>query len=359
MARGRSSHSAGRPKGEVKHLKSLMPYLRPYRWHILAASIALMFTSSAVLGMGGGLRYLVDEGLGKRNTALLDHAFWLLMGVTIVLAVATYTRFYLVSYVGERFVADLRRDVFRHLMTMHIGYFEVTSTGELLSRMTADAQLLQTVIGSSLSVAARNTLLFIGGFTLLLFTSARLTGYIFLMVPVVVIPIIVIGRRVRHLGREAQQRIAAANALAEETLNAMRTVQSLTLEPYETMQYGDRIAAALQASMGRISTRAVLTALVIFLVFGAINLVLWIGGENVLSGTISTGQLSAFVFYSVVVAGAVGAISEVWTDVQAAAGAAERLSELLCLKPELVSPLTVPLGVSVETTSMDQGGVVF
>jgi len=339
MAHG-SANTAGRPKGDVKNLKPLMPYLRPYRLHIIAASIALIFTSSSVLGMGKGLQYLVDQGLGKHDTALLNEAFWMLMGVTVLLAVATYTRFYLVSYVGERFVADIRKDVYQHLLTMHISYFEVTSTGELLSRLSTDAQVLQTVIGSSLSVAARNILLFVGGFALLLFTSARLTGYVFLMVPVVIIPIIMIGRRVRHLGREAQKRIAEANAHAEETLNAMRTIQSLALEPYENERYSQRITAAMNASLGRISTRATLTALVIFLVFGAINIVLWIGGQDVLSGSISSGQLSAFVFYSVVVSGAVGAISEVWTDVQAAAGAAERLSELLALKAEIISPQT-------------------
>jgi len=163
MARGTAAFPQ-RPKGEVKHLKALMPYLRPYRWHIVGAAVSLIFTSSAMLGMGGGLRYLVDEGIGKRNTHLLDQAFWILMGVTLLLAVATYSRFYLVSYVGEKFVADIRREVYRNLISMHIGFFEVTSIGELLSRLTADTALLQVIIGSSVSIAARNLLLLIGGY---------------------------------------------------------------------------------------------------------------------------------------------------------------------------------------------------
>ena len=336
MSRSTAAFPA-RPKGEIKNLKPLLPYLRPYRLHIFGASVALIFTSSAVLGMGGGLRYLIDQGLGKHNMALLDQAFWILMVVTLLLAVATYARFYLVSSVGEKFVADIRKDVYRRLMAMHIGFFEVTRTGELLSRMMTDTSLLQTVIGSSVSIAARNLLLLIGGFTLLLITSAKLTGYVFLMVPLVVAPIILLGRRVRTLGREAQERIADVSAHAEESLNAIRTLQALALEPYENIQFGAQVDRAMQASLGRIRSRSFLTALVICLVFGAINMVLWVGGKDVLADRISVGELSAFVFYSVVVAGAVGAISEVWADLQRAAGAAERLGELLAMQPEIVS----------------------
>ena len=336
-----SRHTApapNRPKGDVKSLKPLLRYLRPYRRHVVGACVALIFTSSAVLGLGSGLRYLVDEGIGKGDAQLLDKAFWILMAVTLLLAGASYARFFLVSYVGERFVADVRKDVYRHLISMHIGFFETTRIGELLSRMTTDTTLIQTVIGSSVSVAARNLLLLIGGFALLLFTSAKLTGYVFLMVPMVVIPIILLGRRVRLLGRESQERVADISSHAEESLNAIRTVQSLALEPYENTLFSNHVDAALGASLGRIRTRAFLTALVILLVFGAINTVLWFGGRDVLGGRISAGDLSAFVFYSVVVAGAVGAISEVWADLQRAGGAAERLGELLTVEPEIVSP---------------------
>ncbi len=323
-----------RPKGDIRKLKGMFAYLRPYRWQIAAATVALIFTSSAVLSMGEGLRYLIDEGIAKGNAQMLDRAFAMLLGVVLLLAVATYTRFSLVSWIGERVVADIRNDVYRHLIAMHIGFFEVTRTGELLSRLTTDTTLLQTVIGSSVSIAARNFLLFTGGFALLFITSARLTSYLFLMVPLVVIPIVFIGKRVRVLGRESQARVADISAYAEESLNAIRTIQALALEDYEKQRFGDHVESALAAALARIRTRAFLTALVIFLVFGAIATVLWIGGKDVLAGRISTGDLSAFVFYSVIVAGAVGAISEVVADLQRAAGAAERLGEILSLPPE-------------------------
>jgi len=333
-----SASLPNRPKGEIKRLAPMLRYLRPYRLQIFGAAIALIFTSSSVLGMGAGLRYLVDEGISKGNSRLLDHAFGILAAVTLLLAVASYARFYFVSWIGEKVIADIRNDVYRHLIAMHIGFFEGTRTGELLSRLTTDTTLLQTVIGSSASVAARNTLLLIGGFILLLITSAQLTAYICLMVPVVVAPIILLGRKVRYLGREAQARVADISAHAEESLNAIRTVQSFTLEPYETELFAGHVESALQAALGRIRTRAFLTALVITLVFGAIVTVLWVGGKDVLAGEISPGQLSAFVFYSVIVAGAVGAISEVVADLQRAAGAADRLQELLEMQPEIISP---------------------
>jgi len=359
MARG-STPLPTRPKGDIKRLKSLLHYLLPYRLHILGAVVALIFTSSAVLGMGGGLRYLVDQGLSKGNSHLLDNAFWILMGVTLLLAVATYSRFYLVSYIGERVVADIRNDVYKHLVAMHIGFFEMTRTGELLSRLTTDTTLLQTVIGSSVSVAVRNMLLLIGGFTLLLFTNARLTGYVFLMVPLVVVPIILLGRRVRLLGREAQGRVADISAQAEESLNAIRTVQALTLEPYEKQRFGEHVDAALQAGLGRIRMRAFLTALVIMLVFGAIVTVLWVGGKDVLAGRITAGELSAFVFYSVIVAGAVGAISEVWADLQRAAGAAERLCEILSVVPEIADDeKNASLSSVIRNPSSDAVSVTF
>ena len=326
-----------RPKGEIKSLRPLMRYLRPYRLQIAGAFLALIFTSSAVLGMGGGLRFLVDEGISKRNAHLIDIAFMALVAVTVLLAIASYSRFYLVSWLGERVVADIRNDLFRHVISMHIGFFETTRTGEILSRLTTDTTLLQTVVGSSLSVAVRNLLLLIGGFALLLITSARLTGYVFLMTPLVIIPIIMLGRRVRVLARAAQTKVADISAHAEESINAIRTLQSFTLEPYETARFSGFVGEARETALGRIRTRAFLTALVITLVFGAIVTVLWFGGKDVLSGEITGGQLSAFVFYSVVVAGAVGAISEVIADLQRAAGAAERISELLHETPLITS----------------------
>jgi ATP-binding cassette, subfamily B, bacterial len=337
MARGGLAAST-RPKGDLKHLWPIFSYLRPYRWQVAIATVALIFTSSAVLGLGSGLRYLVDEGLGKNDEQLLDRAFYILFAVTLLLAFASYARFYFVSLIGERVVADVRNDIYRHLVGMHIGYFESTRTGELLSRLTTDTTLLQTVIGSSVSVALRNTLLFVGGIVLLLITSERLTSYMLLMLPLVVVPIILLGKRVRLLARESQARVADISAHAEESLNGIRTVQSLALEPYDRQRFSGHVDAALQIATGRIRMRAMLTSLVIVLVFGSIVTVLWFGGKDVLAGRITPGDLSAFIFYSVVVAGAIGAISEVVADLQRAAGAAERISELLAITPEVDSP---------------------
>jgi ATP-binding cassette subfamily B protein len=327
-----------RPKGSLKNLLPLLRYLKPYRVQVFGAGLTLILVSGAVLGMGAGLRYMVDNGLSKGNEALLNKAFFILLAVTVLLACASYARFFLVSWLGERVVADIRADVYRHLISMNIGYFETTRTGELLSRLTTDTTLLQTVIGGSIPVAVRNAMLFVGGFGLLMVTSAKLTGYLSLVVPVVVIPIIIFGRRVRSLGRESQERVADISAHAEESLNAIRTIQAFTLEKHEKTRFSGHIEGALQAANSRIRSRAFLTALVIMLVFGAIVTVLWMGGHDVLSGNISGGDLSAFVFYSVVVAGAVGAISEVIADLQRAAGAGERLSELLSIKPAITSP---------------------
>jgi len=342
----RKYHAANAPaKGEVKSLRPILRYLRPYRVQTMFAALAVVFTSSSVLSMGAGLRYLVDEGLNKGDGALLDRSFLYLIGIILMLAGATYARFYLVSLIGEKVVRDIRNDVYRHLTQMHMGFFETTRTGELLSRLTTDTSLLQTMIGSSVSIALRNMLMFVGGFTLLLLTSAQLTEYVLVMVPLVIIPIVMLGRRVRVLGKESQSRVADISGFAEESLNAIRTVQALVLEPHEQARFVGHTEGAFQAALGRIRFRAALTALVITQVFGAIVVVLWFGGKDVLAGRISSGELSAFVFYSIVVAAAVGAISEVWADIQRAAGAAERISELLTLPPAIASvknPVALP-----------------
>jgi ATP-binding cassette, subfamily B, bacterial len=338
MRHNSSANLPNRPKGNIKNLLPLLHYVKPYKKQVLAAAFALLFSSSAVLGMGAGLRYMVDNGLSKGDVDLLNKAFLILLVVIILLAVASYARFFLVSWIGERVVADIRSAVYRHLVSMHIGYFEATRTGEILSRLTTDTTLLQTVIGGSVSVAVRNTILFFGGFTLLMITSARLTGYLSFMVPLVIIPIIFLGRKVRSLGRESQEKVADISSHAEESLNAIRTIQSLTLEFYEKQRFTEHVESAMNAANSRIRARAFLTALVILLVFGAIVTVLWLGGHDVLDGSITGGQLSAFVFYSVVVAGAVGAISEVVADLQRAAGAGERLGELLSISPQITSP---------------------
>lgn len=323
---------------ELGNLRMLGHYLRPYRWALAGALLALIFTSSAVLGMGAGLRYLVDEGLGKGDPHLLDRAFAVMLGVVVLLAVATFFRFALITWVGERVIADIRRDVFRHVIRMHLGFFETTRTGEILSRMTTDTTVLQHVVGSSISIALRNTLLFFGAATMLVITSPILALYVAGIVPLVVVPIITLGRKVRRLSRASQDRLADLSAQVEESVSGIRAIQSLSLEPAQNLRFDGEVSGLLDTAKQRIRSRALLTAIVITLVFGAIITVLWIGGRSVLDGTLTPGALSAFIFYSVITAGAVGAISEVIGDLQRAAGATERLMELLATQPEIAAP---------------------
>ena len=332
--------------GEIKILASIWPFLRPYMAAMAAASVALLVAATTVLALGQGLRFLVDEGFSGGSTALLDQAFFILLGVVTLLAVATYARFYLVSWIGEKVVADLRRAVFAHVLSLDLGFFETTRTGEILSRLTTDTTLLQVVIGSSVSVALRNILIFVGGATLLVITSPKLTGIVFLFVPAVVAPIVLIGRIVRRRSRDAQNEIAAVSGYAEEALGAIRTVQAFTHEMHDQANFADTVGNALTAAIARIRARAALTAIVILFVFSAVGLILWLGGRDVIAGTMSAGDLLAFVFYSILVAGSVGAISEVVADLQRAAGATERLIDLLGTKPSIVAPI-VPQSMPV------------
>ncbi len=333
-----ASATAQLPKASIGKLRHIRAYLLPYRMAIAGACVALIFTSSAVLGMGAALRYLVDAGIASGNLALLDTYYWRLLVVVAVLAAATYARYYLVSWVGERVVADIRRDVYGKIISMHTAYFEITRTGDLLSRITTDTTLLQNVVGSSISIFLRNLLLFFGGATMLLITSQRLAEYVALLLPLVIIPIIVIGKKVRALSRQTQDRVGDIAVHAEETLGAMRTIQAMSLETFEVERFAGYVNEARRIAIKRIAMRAALTAIVIMLVFGAVVTVLWIGGRDMIAGTISAGDLSAFIFYAVVVAGSLGAISEVVGELQRAAGAAERLMELMQLQPEIIAP---------------------
>lgn len=322
----------------LSSLRAIVPFVTKYRLQLIGALFALVTASGTVLALGNGLRMLVDEGFAEGDGALLDRALFVLFAVTLLMAGASYMRFFLVSWIGERVVADIRSAVYRHIIRLDSSFFEVTRTGEVLSRLTTDTTLLQSVIGSSVSIALRNTLMFVGGLTMLAITSPKLTALVLLVVPLVVIPIIGYGRRVRRLSRESQDRVADVSAFSEETLNALRTVQAYTHEEIESQRFSGHVEGAFRTAVARISARALLTAIVIIMVFGAVGTILWIGGHDVLDGTISAGELSAFVFYAVVVAGSVGAISEVIGDLQRAAGAAERLVALLSTEPEIKAP---------------------
>ncbi|MBE87912.1 MAG: ABC transporter [Rhodospirillaceae bacterium] len=332
-------NSAERAKTkDFKVLKGLAKYLLPYKWGLVGALIALIIAASTVLSIGQGLRFLVDDGFGKTDVALLDTALLVLLGVVVLLAIATYARFYLISWVGERVVADIRKKVFDHVIMLDPGFFEITRTGEVLSRLTTDTTLLQVVVGSTVSVALRNILLLFGGLILLTVTSPKLTGFVMLFVPLIVAPIIIIGRIVRRRSRTAQDRVADISAYANESLDAVNTVQAFTHEKEDQTIFGKIVEDAYMSSMYRVRARALLTAIVIVFVFGAVGTILWLGGTDVIAGTMSAGDLSAFVFYAVIVAGSVGAISEVFGDLQRAAGATERLFDLLATDTKIQTP---------------------
>lgn len=326
------------PRRDIRLLRRLGVFLRPYRGQILAALVALTVAAGTVLAVGWGIRLLVDDGFTAGNTELLNDALLVLLVFIIFLAGATYARFFLVSWIGERVVADIRKAVFDHVLTLSPGFYETTRVAEVMSRLTTDTTLLQTVVGTSASMALRNLLLFLGGSVLLVITSPRLSGLAVLVVPLVLVPIIVFGRRVRRLSRESQDRVADVGAYVDESIAQIRTVQAFVHEPVDRLRFADRVEEAFAVSVRRISARAFLTAVVIMLVFGAVGIILWYGGHDVITGALSAGELTAFIFYAVVVAGSMGAISEVIGDLQRAAGATERLFELL----EMTSDITVP-----------------
>ncbi|MFN4309347.1 MAG: ABC transporter transmembrane domain-containing protein [Ferrovibrio sp.] len=319
-------------------LRRTLRFIAPYRWMVAAAALALVVAAGAVLGIGQAIRRVIDVGFGHSTGDYLDLYFGALFGVVALLAVATFARFYCVTWLGERVVADIRRTLYAHVLKLSPAFFETTRTGEVLSRLTTDTELIQALIGSSVSVALRNMLLFFGSAALLVVTSPRLTLLVALVIPLVVLPIVVLGRRLRRLSRESQDRIADLSAQAGETLNAITTVQAYTYEQRETERFGANAEAAFGSAVRRIRARAWLTALVMLLVFGAVNAVMWIGGKAVFAGEMSAGELSAFVFYAVIGASSVGALSEIWGDVQRAAGAAERMMQLLATEPTVQAP---------------------
>jgi ATP-binding cassette subfamily B protein len=300
--------------------------------------VALTVAAGTVLALGIGLRRLVDEGFRSGNEAMLDQALIVLLGVVVLLSAATACRFYLVSWIGERVVADIRRAVYDHVLGLNPGFFESARTGEILSRLTTDTTLIQVVVGTTGSMALRNLLMLVGGVVLLVVTSPKLAGLVAAGVPLVVLPIIVFGRRVRRLSRDSQDRIAEVADYIEESLNAIRTVQAFGHESIDRERFRDRVEEAFGTATRRIWARALLTAFVVLVVFAAVGVILWLGGMDVFAGRITAGELSAFVFYSVLVAAAVGALSEFIGDLQRAAGAAERLFKLLETRPVISEP---------------------
>jgi ATP-binding cassette subfamily B protein len=329
-------------KGSLAAFKGLLPFLLPYRRQFILAGIALLFAAGATLAIPAAFKQMIDLGFGSaagpQGIRHIDSAFLALFGVAAVLGVATAARFYMVSWLGERVTADIRSAVYRHVVHQSPEFFETTQTGEVLSRLTTDTTLIQTVVGTSISLALRNTLLFLGGLVMLFVTSAKLTAIILGLLVAVIVPIVLFGRRVRKLSRDSQDRIADASALAGEILNAMPTVQAYTHEGIEAERFGASVEGAFGAAMQRIRARSLLTMIAIVLVFGTIVFVLWLGAHAVLKGDMTTGDLGQFILYASIVAGSIGALSEVMGEAQRAAGATERLLELLAARSDIRNP---------------------
>ena len=323
---------------DLKPLRMLAPFLKPYKLRIAGALLALSVAAGAVLTIGMGLRKLIDNGFASNDPGVLNNALIWLGVMILLLAAGTFGRYFLVTWIGERVVADLRRAVYTRVLAFNPGFFETRSTGEVLSRLSADAEIIQTVIGSAASVAMRNLLLVTGGLILMAISSPSLMGATALAIPVIVAPIVIFGRRVRKLSRLNQDRIAEVAGHVEESVNAIRIVQAFAQEKADISRFSERLEAAFSSAVRRIRARSWLTATVILLVFGAVGLILWTGGRMVLAGEMSGGELAAFVFYAVLTASAVGALSEVWGDLQRAAGATERLAGLLAEEPVIKAP---------------------
>ncbi|WP_079202440.1 ABC transporter transmembrane domain-containing protein [Pseudomonas sp. CC6-YY-74] len=319
-------------------LRMAWRFVAPYRWRVVGALLALMFTAAITLSMGQGIKLLVDQGLATQSPQALQQSIGLFFVLVLALAIGTYTRFYLVSWIGERFVADIRKRVFNHLIDLHPGFYESNRSSEIQSRLTADTTLLQSVIGSSLSMALRNVIMLIGGSVLLVVTNPKLSGIVLLALPLVVAPILIFGRRVRALSRLSQDRVADVGSYVGEVLGQIKTVQAYNHQSEDKRRFGLSAEAAFDTARQRIKQRAWLITVVIVLVLGAVGVMLWVGGMDVIAGRISGGELAAFVFYSLIVGGSFGTLSEVIGELQRAAGAAERIAELLQARNEITPP---------------------
>jgi ATP-binding cassette subfamily B protein len=321
-------------------------FLAPYRWPALGALLALVVTAGITLSMGQGIRLLVDQGFMTQSPHLLNQSIGLFLLLVLGLAVGTFTRFYLVSWIGERAVADIRRQVFNHLIYLHPGFYEDNRSSEIQSRLTADTTLLQSVIGSSLSLFLRNLLMVIGGIVLLFITNPKLTSIVVIALPLVIAPILIFGRRVRSLSRLSQDRIADIGSYVSETLGQIKTVQAYNHQAQDEQRFAVTVEQAFDTARKRIFQRAWLITLVIVLVLGAVGVMLWVGGMDVIAGRISEGELAAFVFYSLIVGSAFGTLSEVIGELQRAAGAADRIAELLrsenIIQPPTTGLVTLP-----------------
>lgn len=323
---------------KVAILFELIQFIRPYKGHVLAAFIALIFTAAVMLSVGQGVRMLIDEGFAQQSIEQLQQAVLFILAITVLIAGGTFSRFYLVSWLGERVSADIRLAVFNHVITLHPSYFETNGSGDIMSRITTDTTLLQSIIGSSFSMAIRSVLMLLGALAMLFATNIKLTVIVLISVPFILVPILFYGRKVRKLSRKSQDSMADVGSYAGEAIEHIKTVQSYTHEQQERQAFAEEVEKSFDIGRSRIKQRATLIAGVIIIVFGAITGMLWVGGSDVIQGKMSGGDLGAFVFYAILVASSLATISEVLGELQRAAGATERLIEILQVESHILPP---------------------
>ncbi|HAB56011.1 MAG TPA: ABC transporter ATP-binding protein [Cellvibrionales bacterium] len=332
------NETAAAPK-KLSSLFHLLSYLKPYKWRWITAMAALLFTASLTLLMGQGVKLLIDSGFGEGSLALLNQAVLVLLALAFLMSLGTFTRFYLVSWLGERVSADIRTAVFNHIVNLHPSYFETNRSGEITSRLTTDTTLLQTIIGSSFSLALRSSLTTVGALIMLFITNAKLMIIVVGCVPLVMLPMLFYGKKVKRLSRASQDSIANVGSYAGEIIQNIKAVQSYTQEQQEKKVFGSHVEEAFGIAKSRVTQRAFLMSAVILMVFSALSVMLWVGGSDVINGSMTAGDLAAFIFYALMVAMGVATVSEVFGDLQRAAGATERLVELLQVKSLIAEPL--------------------
>jgi len=328
-----------RPKArDMRPLARLLPFVMRYKAHVVFAFIALILASGATLAVPLAVRRMIDLGFSRENVQFIDQYFGMMLVVALILALASSARFYFVTWIGERVVADLKTAVFGHLLKLSLPFYEQNQTGELLSRLTADTTQIKAVFGASASVALRNFVLLAGAVIMMIVTSVTLSGLVLLALPVIVLPLVIFGRWVRRLSRTAQDTLAQSSARAAESISAIQTVQAFVHEHEDRAEFDHAVEVSFTAARARIGARALLTASIIFLTVGSVVAILWYGAQDVLAGTLTGGTLSQFVLYAAFAAGAMGSLSQVWGEIQLAAGAAERLVEILDVEPAITSP---------------------
>ncbi len=331
--------SSDRPAAKsLKPLRTLWPFITPYYRTLIAALSALLIASAAMLAMPVALRYLIDNGFIAQDLGTVNRYFGWFLAATVAFSLFAAIRYYLVTWLGERVVADIRNAVYARVIRMDPAFFEVTRTGEVLSRLTTDTTLVQSISGSGLSIALRSTLSLVGGLIMLVLTSPQMAAYTLVGIVVVVLPVVIVGRFIRKLSRQSQDRVADTSGLAGETLNAMQTVQSFTLEELQIGRYADAVKSSFLTAVRRIRMNAVLIGLAFVLIFCMLTLFLWVGSRAVLAGSMTGGQLGQFLMYAFFVGSSAMALSSLWGEIQRAAGAMERLSELLHAKPAIRAP---------------------